>query len=64
MGESEIGALKLQFDRHLRLEFRGAKITTDAGLLVVRELDGALGLIEMSGEKIHDNRTGRNFNMN
>ncbi len=26
MGEAENGALKLQFDGHLRLEFRGAKV--------------------------------------
>ena len=60
MGEAENGALKLQFDGHLRLEFRGAKVTTDAGLLAVRELDGALILTEMAGEMIEDNRTGRN----
>jgi hypothetical protein len=59
-GEVKNDALKLQFDRHLRLEFRGAKVTTDAGLLAVRELDGALGLTEMAGEMIRDNRTGRN----
>jgi len=60
MGESENGALKLQFDRRLRLEFRGAKVTTDAGLLAVRELDEALLLTEMAGETIQDNRAGRN----
>ncbi|MBU4174352.1 MAG: IS1380 family transposase [Actinobacteria bacterium] len=60
MGETKNGALKLNFDRHLRLEFRGAKVTTDAGLLAVRELDGALVLTEMAGEMIQDNRTGRN----
>ena len=58
MGESKNGALKLQFDRHLRLEFRRAKVTTDAGLLAMRELDGALGLTELAGEMIQDMRTG------
>ena len=59
-GEATNGALKLKFDRHLRLEFRGAKVTTDAGLLAVRELDEALVLTSMAGDTIRDNRTGRN----
>jgi hypothetical protein len=60
-GEAENAGLKLHFDRHLRLEFRGAKVTTDAGLLAVRELDGALGLTDMAGVMIKDARTGRNI---
>jgi hypothetical protein len=45
----------------LRLEFRGAKITTDAGLLAVRELDEVMGLAEMAGDFIADKRTGKNI---
>jgi hypothetical protein len=61
MGEGENWRLRLDFDGHLRLEFRGAKVTTDAGLLAVRELDEALGLTEMAGVMIRDGRTGRNI---
>ena len=61
MGETESGGLKLDFDSRLRLEFRGAKVTTDAGLLAVRELDEVLGLTEMAGVMIRDKRTGRNI---
>jgi hypothetical protein len=61
MGEAENGRLGLDFDGHLRLEFRGAKVTTDAGLLAVRELDGALGLTAMAGVMIKEGRTGRNI---
>ena len=60
MGEGENAGLKLDFDGHLRLEFKGAKVTTDAGLLAVRELDEALGLTAQAGDMLQDSRTGKN----
>ena len=60
MGENTKEALKLQFDKRLRLEFHGARITSDAGLLVVRELDEALGLSEQAPNYLSDSRGGRN----
>ena len=42
MGEKAREALKLQFDKRLRLEFHGARLISDVGLLACRELDGAL----------------------
>jgi len=61
MGAPKNGGLRLFFDRRLRLEFRGAKITTDAGLLAVRELDEMMGLADMAGELIEDKITGKNI---
>ena len=60
MGESSDTPLKLQVDRRVRLDFRGATITSDAGLLACRELDAALGLTETANDYIHESRTGRN----
>jgi hypothetical protein len=60
-GAPKNGGIKLLFDRRLMLEFRGAKITTDAGLLAVRELDEMMGLTDMAADLIEDKRTGKNI---
>lgn len=61
MGESINSPLRLQFDRRLRLEFHGATITSDAGLLAFREFDDALGLTRIAADYFQESRTGRNI---
>src|SRR5438270_9332961 len=60
MGDCQTEPLRHQFDRRLRLEFHGAKVTSDAGLLAYRELDDSLQLTDSSADELHDTRTGRN----
>jgi hypothetical protein len=59
-GEKDTAALRVTFDPRLKLEFHGARITSDAGLLAFRELDDALGLTELAGTTLADPRTGQN----
>ena len=60
MGEADSGALRLDFDRRLMLQFRGSVITSDVGLLAYRELDDALALTASGGERLAEARTGKN----
>ena len=59
-GEEDDGSLRVDFDRRLRLEFQGSRITSDAGLLAFRELDDALGLTEFAGAATSECRRGKN----
>ncbi len=60
MGESKRERLRVDFDRRLKLEFHGSKVTSDAGFLAYRELDDVLGLSEVAERLFRDSRTGKN----
>jgi len=56
--------LNIRFDSKIKLEFHGARLTSDGGLLAYRELDDALGLFELVSTVMNDRRTGRNIQHN
>ena len=59
-GEWDDGSPRVDFDRRLKLEFHGPRITSDAGLLTYRELDDALGLSDLAGAALSECRRGKN----
>ena len=61
MGDGEKAPLRVQFNPKVCLEFHGATITSDAGLLPIRELDEALGLTDTADGYLQESRTGRNI---
>ncbi len=60
MGDATSGPIRLSFNPQLRVEFRGATVTSDAGLLLPRELDERLGLSALIERHLSDPRTGYN----
>jgi hypothetical protein len=60
MGDCQFDPWRVDFDRQIKLEFHGSTVTSDAGLLVYRELDDALGLTSTAASRLHDTRTGQN----
>ncbi len=61
MGDGQNGVLRVGFEPRLRLAFQGAKISSDAGLLVYRELDEAMKLTATAADGLFDFRIGRNI---
>ena len=60
MGDATSGPIRLSFNPQLRVEFRGATVTSDAGLLLPRELDERLSLSALIERHLTDPRTGHN----
>src|SRR5713226_1067755 len=60
MGEKQNQFFQLSFNPSLKVDFQGSRVTSDGGLLLVRELDERLGLNALITENIMDDRRGKN----
>ncbi len=56
MGEGQKQAFQLSFNRFLRVAFQGSRVTSDGGLILIRELDERLGFDELIEQHLTDSR--------
>jgi hypothetical protein len=63
VGEKEKLPFQLSFNSSLRVEFQGARVTSDGGLILVRELDERLGLSALMARHLIDSRRGKNVQL-
>src|ERR1017187_3545429 len=54
MGEQQNQPFQLSFNASLKVDFQGSRVTSDGGLVLVRELDERLGLSELIEQHLTD----------
>ena len=59
MGEKQNQPFQLSFNASLKVDFQGSRVTSDGGLILVRELEERLGFSELIGQHLTDSR-GKN----
>ncbi len=60
MGEKQNQPIQLSFNASWQVDFQGSRVTSDGGLILVRELDERLGLEKLIEEHLSDSRQGLN----
>ena len=60
MGEKQNQPFQLSFNAALKIDFQGSRVTSDGGLILVRELDERLGLRELIEQHLSEPRRGKN----
>ena len=59
VGDKQKETLRPCFDRSISIDFQGAKITTDTGFLVMREVDQRFNILNVAASQIDDPKIGR-----
>ena len=60
MGEKQTKPFQLSFNGLLKVDFQRSHVSSDGGLILVRELDERLGLGKLIDEYLSDSRQGLN----
>ncbi|MGC9971547.1 MAG: IS1380 family transposase [Bryobacteraceae bacterium] len=60
MGEKHDQPFQLSFNASLKVDFQGSRVTSDGGLILVRELDERLGFGDLIAQRLTDSRKGKN----
>ena len=60
MGEKHHEPFQLSLNSSLRVDVQGSRVTSDGGLIVMRELDERLGIGALIERYLTDTRRGRN----
>ena len=60
MGEKQNQPFQLSFNASLKVDFQGSRVTSDGGLILVREMDERLGFGELIAQHLTDSRLGKN----
>jgi hypothetical protein len=55
-GEGQTNTVFPGFNRSLRIDFRGAKISSDTGILLLREIDQRFNITAPLGDSLDDPR--------
>ena len=61
VGDTGKRPFQLSFNSSLRVDFQGARVTSDGGLILVRELDERLRLSELVDRHLRDFPPGQEF---
>jgi hypothetical protein len=59
VGDKKKGTIRSDFDGSISIDFQGAKITSDTGFLVLREIDQRFNILGAAASKIDDPRSHR-----
>ena len=59
VGDKQTRTIRPDFDRSISIDFQGAKITSDTGFLLMREIDQRFNILSAAASQVDDPRSRR-----